>query len=140
MDTTIKVNLLDPLHRAAMRAWLDVIDASDKGKSDAKPDAAKPTGRHKAKPPTEPASGASKLGRPNAFTPPAGETPQIGKVKAIAAAMTERVGDADEARAMLKAMLQECFSISSLKRLPVEYAEEVLEFARTGRKPEVMPF
>ena len=146
MDMTIKVNLLDPNARDALRALLAVLDQKD----EAAPK--KPQGRA----PDEPAAGAVQTpakpvpAAPSpAATEPATQPPAEGDGEAVLTAaqrdevirlQTERVQDVDEARTALKSVLSRCYHLGSLSQLEVKWLPDVLEYVRTGKEPEELPF
>ena len=145
MDMTIKVNLLDPNARDALRALLAVLDQKD----EAAPK--KPQGRA----PDEPAAGAVQTpAKPVPAAPPPAATepatpPAEGDGEAVLTAaqrdevirlQTERVQDVDQARAELKDMLQKCFAIGSLSQLLQKWLPKVEDYAKTGNQPDEIPF
>ena len=145
MDMTIKVNLLDPNARDALRALLAVLDQKD----EAAPK--KPQGRA----PDSPAAGAVQTpAKPAPAAPPAAATepatpPVEGDGEAVLTAaqrdevirlQTERVQDVDTARANLKETLQACFKVNSLSALRQKWLPDVLEYVKTGVAPDTVPF
>ena len=129
MDMTIKVNLLDPNARDALRALLAVLDQKDeaapKGKP-AEPAAAPPAAAEPATPPAEGDGGEAVL--------TAAQRDEVIKLQ------TERVQDVDEARSLLKNTLQACFQVNSLSALRQKWLPDVLEYAKTGAAPDTVPF
>ena len=150
MDTTIKVNLLNPASRLAMRALLTALDAEDAKAAEAEQgQATKPRGGAPGRPAaagvTAPATQPSPAAPPStAATPPAdgdGEAMLTADQKAeVIRLQTERVKDTDQARTELKATLQKCFKVSSLSQLRQKWYEEIVTYAKTGKDPETVPF
>ena len=150
MDMTIKVNLLDPNARDALRALLAVLDQKD----EAAPK--KPQGRA----PDAPAAGGGQTPQatpaqpvpaapPPAAAEPATQPPVAGDGEAVLTAaqrdevirlQTERVQDVDTARANLKETLQACFKVNSLSALRQKWLPDVLEYVKTGVAPDTVPF
>ena len=138
MDMTIKVNLLDPNARDALRALLAVLDQKDEAAPKGKPAAAAPD----VKPPAQPAAAP-----PPAAAEPATPPAEGGEAVLTAAQrdevirlQTERVQDVDEARSSLKDMLQKCFAIGSLSQLRQKWLPKVEDYAKTGNQPDEIPF
>ena len=149
MDTTIKINLVNPGHRLAMRALLTALDAEQE-KAD------KPQGRA----PGEPAATAKRPEAPSsaakpapAAPPPAAAEPTTPPAEGDGEAVittaqrdevvrlqTERVQDVDEARTALKSVLSRCYHLGSLSQLEAKWLPDVLEYVRTGKEPEELPF
>ena len=148
MDTTIKINLVNPGHRLAMRALLTALDAEQEK-------AEKPQGRAPDAPaaaggqtpqatPAKPAPAAPPPAAAEPATPPAegdGEAVLTAAQRdEVIRLQTERVQDVDTARANLKETLQACFKVNSLSALRQKWLPDVLEYVKTGVAPDTVPF
>ena len=140
MDMTIKVNLLDPNARDALRALLSVLDQKDEAAPKGKPTAAAP---EPVKPPAQPAAAPPAAATEPAAGPAEGDGEAVLTVaqrEEVVRLQTVRVQDVDQARAELKDMLQKCFAIGSLSQLLQKWLPKVEDYAKTGNQPDEIPF
>ena len=148
MKNTLQIDLKDPAERLAMRAMLAVLDAEEaksQGRAPGEPAAADSDGAAATTTAAAPAAQSAPAAPPSeAATPPVegdGEALLTDEQKAeVVRLQTERVADVDQARTELKAMLQKCFSVSSLGQLRAKWLHYVMDYVKTGKSPEEIPF